>query len=82
MMFVPHRKHIYVPPRYVMEITFIFLYVEDVYISHETHASTACYGDSFTFLYVDSVLTSQKTQTSTACYGDSFTSLYVDGVRT
>jgi hypothetical protein len=57
-------------------------YVEDVRTSQETHASTACYGDSFAFLYVDDVHTSQKTHASTACYGDSFAFLYVDDVRT
>jgi hypothetical protein len=37
-----------------------FLYVVDARASQETHASTACYGDSVTFVYVDGVRTSQE----------------------
>jgi hypothetical protein len=59
-----------------------FLYADDVRTSQQTHASTACYRDSFTILYVDDVRTSQQTHASTACYRDSFTILYVDDVRT
>jgi hypothetical protein len=85
MIFVPHRKHTYGPPRPITGIA-LFFYVDDVRTSQEAHlwTSTACYGDSVIILYVDNVLTSQEAHlwTSTACYGDSFILLYVDDVRT
>jgi hypothetical protein len=70
-MFVPHRKHIYGPPRPVAGIALLFL-VYDVRTPQKTHvwASTACYGDSCAFLYGDDVRTSQETHVwaSTTCY--------------
>jgi hypothetical protein len=69
-------------PQPITGIALLFLYVDDVHSSQETHlwASTACYGDSFTSLYVYDVHSSQETHlwSSTACYGDTFTFSYVD----
>jgi hypothetical protein len=54
VMFVPHRKHIYRPPRPVTGMALLFLYVDGARTSQETHvrAATTCYGDRFTVLYV------------------------------
>jgi hypothetical protein len=62
MMFVPHRKHTYGPPR-LDGNGLNFLYVDDVLTSQETHllSSTAGYGDGFTSLYLDDVTASQET---------------------
>jgi hypothetical protein len=45
IMFVPHRNHIYLPPRPVTD-SFTLLYADHIRASQETHvsASTACYG--------------------------------------
>jgi hypothetical protein len=83
-VFVPHRKHTYIPPRSVKGIDY-FLYVDDIRTSQQTHllASKTCYGDSLIFSYEDVDLTSQETQLRdpTACFGVSLTFLYVDNVR-
>jgi hypothetical protein len=83
-MFVPDRKHIYVPPRPATGIA-LLLYFADIRTSQERHlwASTACYGDRFTFLYLADVRTSQETHlwASTACYGDSLTFFCVVDIR-
>jgi hypothetical protein len=36
IMFVPHRKHIYEPPRPLKGIALLFIYIDDVPTSHET----------------------------------------------
>jgi hypothetical protein len=61
MMFVPHGKHSYGPPRSMTAIS-LRLYVHEVRTTGETRlwGSTVCYCDSFTLLYVDDVRTSQK----------------------
>jgi hypothetical protein len=66
MLFGPHRKHTYGPPRHVAGT--VLRYVADVRTSQETHlwATTGCYGD------VADVRTSQETHVwaTTGCYGD------------
>jgi hypothetical protein len=37
------------PPQSVTMTAILFLYLDDVRTSQETHASTVCYDDSFTF---------------------------------
>jgi hypothetical protein len=37
MMFVPHKKHTYGPPRPIMGILLLFLYVDDVRASQEAY---------------------------------------------
>jgi hypothetical protein len=77
-MFVPHRKHTCRPPRPVKcelyffiyrwcsyltgNISFTFLFVDDVRNSQETHvwASAVWLGVISTFVYVDDVCTSQE----------------------
>jgi hypothetical protein len=58
MVFLPHRKDTYGPPRPLTGVSFIILYVYDVRTSQATRPVTE---DSFTFLYVDGVRTSQET---------------------
>jgi hypothetical protein len=71
MIFVPYRKHTYVPPQPLDSFTYIYIYVRT---SQETRlwAPTVSYGDSFTFIHVDDVRTSQETCLR-ACYRDSST---------
>jgi hypothetical protein len=51
IIFVPLSKHNYQPAQSVTAIALIFLYVDDVRTSQETHlcSSTVCFGESFTF---------------------------------
>jgi hypothetical protein len=50
MMFVPHRKHAYGPPRPVTEISLLY-YKQMMFIPHREHIwnSTVCYGIALTF---------------------------------
>jgi hypothetical protein len=80
-MFVPRREHAYGPPRNVIGLALLFLYVDDVRTSLEARTTTVLYRDSLTFSYVDDIPTSQETWTTTILYRDSFTFLYVDDFR-
>jgi hypothetical protein len=83
-MLVNCRKHPYGPPSPVTGIA-LFLYVDDVRTSQETHlwASTPLRGDNLTFLYVYDIHASQEAHlwASTPRYGDRFTFSYVDSVH-
>jgi hypothetical protein len=76
MMFVPHRKHAYGPPRLVTGLSLLF-YVRMMFVPHRKHTygpPRPVTGIALLF-YVDDVRTSQETLlcTSAACYGDNFT---------
>jgi hypothetical protein len=76
MMFVPHRKHTYGPPRPVTELASPFICRWCSYLTGSIH--TLLHGllqSSLHFLYVENIRTSQEAyiRASTACYGASFT---------
>jgi hypothetical protein len=65
MMFVPHGKYIYGPPRPVTRITLLFLCRWFSYLTGKTSMGLHwLLGDSFTFLYAVDVCTSQETHIS------------------
>jgi hypothetical protein len=82
-MIVPHRKHIYRPPRPVTVIALlIYIYIYIMFVPHRKYVSTstACYGNIFTYIYTHKyVRISQETYiyTSKAYYGDKFTYIYM-----
>jgi hypothetical protein len=85
IMFLPHRKPTYRPPRPLPGIALLF-YMQIIFVLHRKHFHRipGPVPGIALFLYTDYVRTSQETHlwASTGCYGDSLTLLYANDVRT